>query len=123
MNAMDDLEAFDSEQDNQLSPEEFEAVYNYYFGESGNEYHRDYLFTLYDVDHDHMLSLDEFKELYCNEIDGGIVGEIVVSECADWTEPLFNAYDGDQSGYLDQTEFALLYNTFCPCNKDLVELF
>jgi hypothetical protein len=65
-----------------------------------------------------MLSLDEFKELYCNEIDG----EAVVTECADWSEPLFTAYDADQSGYLDQIEFASLYNTFCPCNKELEEL-
>jgi Ca2+-binding EF-hand superfamily protein len=118
--AMADLEAFDTEQqDNQLSYEEFEFVYLYYFGEDGNDYHRDYLFTLYDVNHDHMLSLDEFKELYCNEVhDGG-----VVTVCADWSEPLFTAYDADQSGNLDQTEFAILYDTFCPCNKDLEELF
>ena len=118
-NAMQDLEAFDNEQDNQLSPEEFAEIYNYYFGEDGNEYHRDYLFTLYDADYDNMLSLEEFLELFCNEIFGGAV----VTECADWTEPLFNAYDGDQSGYLDTTEFLSLYNTFCPCNKDFVELF
>ena len=95
--AMEDLEAFDNEQDNQLSYEEFEEIYNYYFGENGNEYHRDYLFTLYDVDHDNMLSLDEFKELYCNEV----YEEAVVTVCADWAEPLFNAYDADQSGNLD----------------------
>ena len=97
MNAMDALEAFDVEQDNQLSPEEFAHIYHHYFGENGNEFHRDYLFTIYDADHDHMLSLDEFKELYCNEIQGGAV----VTECADWSEPLFNAYDADQSGVLD----------------------
>ena len=66
-----------------------------------------------------MLSLEEFQELYCNEI----AGEAVVSECGDWSEPLFNAYDANQSGYLDSVEFASLYDTFCPCNKDIDELF
>jgi Ca2+-binding EF-hand superfamily protein len=111
---MDYMEAYDNAQDNPLSPEEFAEIYNYYFGESGNEYHRDYLFTLYDIDNDNMLSLDEFKELYCNEIDGGAV----VTECATWSEPLFTAYDADQNEYLDLTEFASLYYTFNPSNKD-----
>jgi Ca2+-binding EF-hand superfamily protein len=31
-NAMQDLEAFDNGKDNQLSPEEFAEIYNYYFG-------------------------------------------------------------------------------------------
>ena len=66
-----------------------------------------------------MLSLDELKELYCNEIDG----EAVVSTCQDWSEPLLNAYDADQSGSLDLTEFTSLYGVFCPCNKDITELF
>jgi hypothetical protein len=65
-----------------------------------------------------MLSLDEFKDLYCNEI----YGEAIVTECSDWSEPLFNAYDANQSGFLDYTEFSSLYDTFCPCNKDIDEL-
>ena len=66
-----------------------------------------------------MLSLGEFEALFCNEINGGAV----VTECSEWGEPLFNAYDADTSGSLDQYEFAVLYDTFCPCTKTIEDLF
>jgi hypothetical protein len=69
-------------------------MYNVYFSEGGSEYHKDYLFTVYDTDYDHMLSFNELKELYCNEIDGGAV----IGECSDWSLNLFGAFDTDQNG-------------------------
>ena len=66
-----------------------------------------------------MLSFDEFNALFCNEVDG----DAVVTVCSDWAEPLFTAYDTNESGSLDQYEFAVLYDKFCPCQKSIEELF
>ena len=117
--AIADLATYDVDQDGYLSPVEFEAVYNFYYVDGETAYHREYMFAMYDADKDHLLSLDEFKTLYCSEISDD---STVVGGCSDWAEGLHGAYDSDQDGLLDDTEFGLLQSIFTMGYDSIVEL-
>ena len=77
------------------------------------------MFAMYDADKDHLLSLDEFKTLYCSEIFGE---PTEVNTCSAWATGLHGAYDSDQDGLLDDTEFSILQSFFTMGYDSIEEL-
>lgn len=118
--ALDSALAYDLDQDNLISPDEFEEIYNHYYTEGGNKYHREYLFALYDANKDHVLSLAEYAVFYCAELSGDVIS---IGDCTVWAEGLFHAYDSDHDDQLNVDEFSNLHSIFCPCSKTVEELW
>jgi Ca2+-binding EF-hand superfamily protein len=58
---LEEASVFDTDSNNLIDASEFENVYTYHFSQTANNYHRDYLFALYDADNDQSLSLQEYS--------------------------------------------------------------
>jgi Ca2+-binding EF-hand superfamily protein len=79
--AKDKFEQLDYDKDGKFDEIEFSIIYFHYLQD--NELTKEELLTQYDADHDGKLSLEEFCELYLNEIvEGGDDGESTVLD--DW---------------------------------------
>ena len=103
------FEQYDSNDDEKLPKTEFAIIYYLHCQECTKSI--DELYGEYDKDHDYKLSLEEFQELYCAEI-----AEEDVDDGEDDhvdAETIFEQYDTDDSGKLDQSEWYAIYYNHC----------
>jgi Ca2+-binding EF-hand superfamily protein len=116
--ALEEVSIFDVDYNNQIDQAEFEGLYNYHYGEDGSNYHRQYLFALYDADNDQILSLAEYSQFSC----AVIYTPTEIGDCSVWAGDLFDAYNADQDYLLSIDEFTTLHSAFGPGSKTIYEL-
>jgi hypothetical protein len=117
--ALEEVAIYDVDGNNLIDQAEFETIYDTHYTEEGSQYHREYLFALFDGDKDHNLSLAEYRQFYCL----AIFAETDIGDCTLWAQGLFHAYDSDHDDLLSVYEFSTLHSIFCPCPKTVEELW
>ena len=110
---------FDGNNDGKLSNTEFSIIYYLYCMEC--EQSLEEAVAQYDVDHDYLLSLEEYSKFSCEIL--GICGcNHEGNTCAPIAFGIFQEYDEDEDDVLNTYEFAFIYNEYCNYEKSIYDL-